>query len=208
MKKYLTELIGTFFLVLLIGCTVVGGAPGVIPPLAIGAGLMAIIYAGGHVSGAHYNPAITVAFYLRGRLEAKEVPGYIGAQLVGAVLAALAVGFLKPGAEVSAMELAVAPAFVAELLCTFLLAYVILNVATAKATAGNAYFGLAIGMTVMSCAFAVGSISGCALNPAVAISLAMMGLARWSNLWVYLAADFVGAAVAALAFRAMHPDDR
>ena len=84
MNKYIAEFIGTFFLVLTIGCTVIGAGSGVIAPLAIGAALMVMVYAGGHVSGAHYNPAVTLAVWLRGRCEAKDVVPYWIAQIAGA----------------------------------------------------------------------------------------------------------------------------
>jgi aquaporin Z len=94
-----------------------------------------------------------------------------------------------------------------EFLFTFALAWVVLNVATAKATANNSFYGLAIGLTVMAGAIAVGSISGAAFNPAVAVGVAVMKLAAWKNIWVYFLAEFAGAAVAGLTFRAMNPQD-
>lgn len=208
MNRYLAELIGTFFLVLTIGCTVILGGSGVIPPLAIGAALMVMVYAGGHVSGAHYNPAVTVAVWLRGRCALKDVVPYWIAQLAGAFLAARVVLFLSGGATVSAIHPAFGPAFLAEFLFTFALAYVVLNVATAKATNGNSYFGLAIGMTVMAGAFAVGGVSGGAFNPAVAFGLSVLRISPWGNLWMYVVAELLAAAAAALVFRAAHPDDR
>src|SRR3954447_12571008 len=99
MKKYITELIGTFFLVLTIGCTVISGAAGVIPPLAIGSALMGMIYAGGHISGAHYNPAVTLAIWLRGKCLAKDVIPYMLSQIIGAMLAAAVVAFLFGAAK-------------------------------------------------------------------------------------------------------------
>ena len=92
MKKYLVEFIGTFFLVLTVGMTVIGpGAADQLAPLAIGSALMIMVYAGGHVSGGHYNPAVTVAVWLRGRCSQAEVPGYIGSQIaVGATVMHLA----------------------------------------------------------------------------------------------------------------------
>ena len=92
MQRYATELIGTFFLVLTVGCTVIGGAPGVIPPLAIGAALMVMVFAGGHISGGHYNPAVTFGVWLRGKLPVSDVVPYWVAQVIGALLAAAAVG--------------------------------------------------------------------------------------------------------------------
>jgi aquaporin Z len=175
MNKYLTEFIGTFFLVLTIGCTVISGvAPA---PLAIGAALMVMIFAGGHVSGAHYNPAVTLAVFLRGRCTAADVVPYWISQLAGAALAALAAGYLvgAPGKPPGGLD--VGKSLLAEFLFTFALAYVVLNVATAKGTAGNSFYGLAIGLTVMTGAFAVGGISGGAFNPAVAVGISLMKLA-------------------------------
>ena len=167
MNKYITEFIGAFFLVLTIGCSVIGGAS--VPPLAIGAALMVMIFAGGHVSGGHFNPAVTLAVWLRGRCDTKDVAPYMAAQIVGAVVAALATGFLVGAPAKGPGELNVAKALLAEFLFTFALCYVVLNVATAKGTTGNSFYGLAIGLTVMTGAFAVGGISGGAFNPAAAV---------------------------------------
>lgn len=208
MNKYLTEMIGTFFLVLTIGCTVIGGGAGVIPPLAIGAVLMVMVFAGGHISGAHYNPAVTLAVWMRGRCDTKDVAPYIVFQIVGAVLAALAVKLLRAGVVVVPMTVDVGRALLAEVLFTFALAFVVLNVATAKGTAGNSFYGLAIGMTVMSGAFAVGHISGGVFNPAVAVGITVFGLSHLSSIWIYLAANFLGGAAAALAFKAVNPGDK
>ena len=207
MNKYIVEFVGTFFLVLTIGLTVVGGGAGVIPPLAIGAALMVMIFAGGHVSGGHFNPAVTLAVWMRGRCDTKDVAPYWASQVIGAGLAAAAVKYLRAGAVVSPMIPAVGPALLAELLFTFALAWMVLNVATAKATAGNSFYGLAIGMTVMTGAFAVGDISGGVFNPAVAIGISLLGLSSWGNLWIYLAANFLGGAAAALVFKVVHPED-
>jgi aquaporin Z len=208
MNKLVTEFIGTFFLVLTIGCTVIGAAPGVIAPLAIGAVLMVMVFAGGHVSGAHYNPAVTLAVTLRGRCNPSDAVGYIVAQVLGAAAAAFLVGVLKEGVPVQAGSLDITRAFLAEFLFTFGLAYVVLNVATAKGTSGNSFYGLAIGSTVMAGAFAVGSISGAVFNPAVAIGISMMGLSAWSNLWLYLVANLAAAAVASVVFKTINPEDR
>jgi aquaporin Z len=207
MAKYLTEFIGTFFLVLTVGCTVVPGIPGVIPPLAIGAALMVMVYAGGHVSGGHYNPAVTLGVWMRGRCAAGDVLPYWISQLVGAGVAAVAVGYLRSGIEVSAGSPAVGPALVAEFLFTFALVYVVLNSATAKGTDGNSFYGLAIGLTVMTGAFAVGDISGGAFNPAVAVGVSIMGLSAWSSLWIFLVANLAAGAVAASVFKFANPND-
>ena len=208
MRRYAVEFIGTFFLVLTIGCTGLAAAPGVIAPLAIGAVLMAMIYAGGHISGAHYNPAVTLGVFLRGRCPASDVLPYWGAQLLGAAGAALIVGFALRGAPVSPFVAPVFGAFLAEFLFTFALVYVVLNVATADATDGNSYFGLAIGFTVLAGAFAVGQVSGAAFNPAVAIGASIRGLLPWSNLWLYIVAELLGGAAAAFVFKALNPTSR
>jgi aquaporin Z len=207
MSKYLTEFIGTFFLVLTIGCTVLFEPLRIMAPLAIGAALMVMVYAGGHVSGAHYNPAVTLAVWMRGRCPTSDVAPYMIAQLSGAVLAAIVAAFLAgPGQPLTMVN--VPGALLAELLFTFALAYVVLNVATAKGTAGNSFYGLAIGMTVTAGAYAVARIGGGAFNPAVAVGAGLMKLLALSDLWIHLVADFAGAALAALAFKTINPQDR
>lgn len=207
MNKYLMELVGTFFLVFTVGCTVVGNGAGALAPLAIGSALMVMVFAGGHISGAHYNPAVTLGVWLRGKCESKDVAGYMCSQIVGAVLAALTVRYLKAGAAVAPMSPATGPALVAEFLFTFALVFVVLNVAMSKGTAGNSFYGLAIGFTVMTGAFAVGNISGGAFNPAVAVGISIMGLSAWANIWIYLVAEFVAAAAAALIFKMVSRED-
>lgn len=206
MNKYITEFIGTFFLVLTIGCSVIGGAS--LPPLAIGAALMVMIFAGGHVSGAHYNPAVTLAVWLRGKCDTKDVFPYMVFQVCGGLVATLVVGFLVGEPAKAAGALNVGKSLLAEFLFTFALAYVVLNVATAKGTSGNSFYGLAIGMTVMTGAFAVGGISGGAFNPAVALSAKMMGLIQSSDVWIHLVADFAGGAAAAFVFKFINPEDK
>jgi aquaporin Z len=208
MNKYIAEFIGTFFLVLTIGCTGVGAGAGVIAPLAIGAALMVMVFAGGHISGAHYNPAITLGVLIRGKVKAGDVAPYMIAQLAAAAIAALVVSkFLRAGIAVTPIVPKIGPALLAEFLFTFALVYVVLNAATAEGTSGNSFYGLAIGMTVMTGAFAVGDISGGAFNPAVAVGITALGLNAVTNLWIHLVADFAGGAVAALVFRVVSPDD-
>src|SRR5437667_6447994 len=199
MNKYIAEFIGTFFLVLTIGCTGIGSGTGVIAPLAIGAALMVMVFAGGHISGAHYNPAVTVGVFIRGKVNAGDIVPYMIAQLAGAAIAALVVSkFLRAGVAVSPITLKLGPALLAEFLFTFALVYVVLNAATAEGTSGNSFYGLAIGMTVMTGAFAVGDISGGAFNPAVALGICLLGISSWGNIWIYLLADFAAAVVAAV----------
>src|SRR5215212_9996848 len=206
MNKYIAEFIGTFFLVLTIGCTGIGGATGVIAPLAIGAALMVLVYAGGHISGAHYNPAVTLGVLIRGKVMVVDVIPYIIAQVAGAAVAALVVSkCLRAGVAVTALTPAVGPALLAEFLFTFALVYVVLNAATAEGTSGNSFYGLAIGMTVMTGAFAVGDISGGAFNPAVALGITLLGISSWANIWIYLLADLTAAVVAAVTFLAINP---
>lgn len=207
MNKYIVEFIGTFFLVLTVGCTVIPGSPGVIPPLAIGAALMVMIFAGGHVSGAHYNPAVTLAVWIRGRCSSKDAPAYMAAQVAAGVVAALVAAFLAGDGK--PMQIKNVPAaLLAEFLFTFALAYVVLNTATAKGTAGNSFYGLAIGMTVMTGAFAVGGISGGAFNPAVAIGAGVMKLLKFSDIWIHLGADLAGGLAAGLVFKMINPGDK
>jgi aquaporin Z len=109
--------------------------------------------------------------------------------------------------EVTPGALQVGPALLAEFLFTFALVYVVLNSATAEGTSGNSFYGLAIGMTVMTGAFAVGDISGGAFNPAVALGISMLGLSSWSNIWIYLVANFAAAIVAAVVFNLINPPE-
>lgn len=207
MNKYIVEFIGTFFLVLTVGCTVIPAAAGVIAPLAIGAALMVMVFAGGHISGGHYNPAVTLAVFLRGKCPAGDVIPYWIAQILAGIAAAFVAVYLC-GKSGTPMEIKDIPmAMVAEFLFTFALAFVVLNVATAKGTANNSFYGLAIGMTVMTGAFAVGSISGGAFNPAVAVGIGVMKLVNISQIWIHIVADLVGGAVAALTFKIVSPGD-
>lgn len=196
------EFIGTFFLVFTIGmCVMPPSALGSLAPVAIGGVLLAMLYAGGHISGAHYNPAVTLAAVVRGAHPVSHAAGYIIAQLVAGVAASILVLFMKGNPTPSPMSIDPVPALFAEFLFTFALAFVVLNVATAKATANNGYFGLAIAFTVVAGAFAVGGISGGAFNPAVAVSLAVMKLLKWSDIWVHLVGSLAGGAVAGFAFK-------
>jgi aquaporin Z len=206
-RKLIVEAIGTFFLVLTIGLVVLEPGAGALAPLAIGSVLMVMVYAGGHISGAHYNPAVTLGVFLRGRASGAELGGYWGAQLVGAICAALVTGYLRPDVAVTVADHATGQAFVAEFLFTFALVYVVLNVATARGTTGNSYFGIAIGFTVMAGAYSVGAISGGAFNPAVAVGITILGLSAPAFLWVFLVANLLGASAAGLLFNALDMGD-
>ena len=209
MNKYVCEFIGTFFLVFTVGNTVIHGGEGVIPPLAIGSMLMVMIFATGHISGGHLNPAVTLAVWMRGKCATGDVAGYMIGQILGGLVAACLVLFMKGHPAVVPMQFPNGPVvpLIAEFLGTFALAFVVLNVATAKANASNSFYGLAIGFTVVAAAFSLGSYSGGAFNPAVAIGATIMGLNAAANLWIHLVADFLGGAVAALVFRVVSRED-
>ena len=207
--KLLTEFIGTFFLVLTVGLTVLGGTP--MAPLAIGSALMVMVYMGGHISGAHYNPAVTLAVLLRGAMERRDAIPYWVAQVGGALAAAAIVQATAgstfapaPGADAGMLA-----ALLIEVLFTFALALVVLNTATADETSGNSYFGLAIGFTLAVGVFAGGGISGGAFNPAVGTGpilwSAIAGGGSIGNLWLYWVGPLLGGWLAAVTFRLQHP---
>lgn len=206
MKKYVVELLGTFFLVFTVGNTVIGQGAGALAPFAIGLSLMVMIFAGGHISGGHFNPAVTLAVWWRGKCDTKDVVPYIASQIIGAVAAAFIVIYLQ-GAKGTPVDRSIGPAFVAELLGTLALAWVVLNVATTKANANNSFYGLAIGMTVTAMAFALGPVSGAAFNPAVAIGATAMGLIKGGSLWIYLVACSLGGLIAGQLFKSLKADE-
>ncbi len=204
------EFIGTFFLVFTVGMTVI--EPGVGPiaaPIAIGSVLAVMIFAGGHISGGHYNPAVTLGVLLRGKTTVQDAVGYWVVQVVGSIVAFALVSYLKPAmpAEVLVGNLSAGQALLAEFLFTFALVFVVLNVATAKGTEGNSYYGWAIGFTVTAGAFAVGGITGGAFNPAVAVGGSFMNIFEVGSLWIYVAAQLVAGAAAAFTFRFLHPGE-
>ena len=213
MNKYITELIGTFFLVLVIGLTVLGGSAHA--PFAIGVCLAVMIYAGGHISGGHFNPAVTLGVTLRGKCTVADAVPYVICQVAGAAVAAFTAKFIVGSVKAGAVKVldvtangGVGPVFLAEFLFTFALVWVVLNSATSKDTAGNSFYGAAIGLTVLVGALSVGGISGGAFNPAVAVGASLMGLISWGDVWIHLAADLAGGVVAALAFKTLSTADK
>lgn len=208
MNRYLTEFTGTFFLVFTTGCSVLVGTP--LAPLAIGAALMVMVYMGGHVSGAHYNPAVSLGLVLRGSFAASEFGAYAAAQLLGAIVASLAVWLVtgRTFVPAPAATASVVAALLVEILYTTALALVVMNVATAPATAGNSFYGLAIGFTVAAGTFAGGPISGGAFNPAVGLGPglihAIIGHGSIAHVWLYIVGPCIGAAIAAAIFRVQH----
>jgi aquaporin Z len=208
-RKYAVEVIGTFFLVFTVAVSGLSGSA--FTPLAAGAVLMVMVYAGGHISGGHYNPAVTMAVLWRRRIALRDAVGYWIAQLVAGLIAAVvARAVVRPG-PVKTMVLsrgALTAAAVAELLFTFALCYVVLNVATSKDQQGNSFFGLAIGFTVAAGALTVGAISGGAFNPAVTFGATLAHLFTWSTLVVYVVVQLLAGIAAGVAFRALNPDDK
>ncbi len=196
MKKYTVEFIGTFFLVA--GAILYG---------AIGASvaLMVMVYAGGHISGAHYNPAVTTAMYIRRKITASEIPGYLIAQFLGAVVAGVITYFVfnvegTAAENCNNLSAGMLKSALAEFIGTFALAFVVLNVATAKGTANNSFYGLAIGGTVLAMAVSFGQFSGGVFNPAVAVGLAIQKSLCWESLWLFFVAALLGGAVAGYVF--------
>lgn len=206
MKNYLTELIGTFFLVFVIGLT--GN------PIAIGCILMVMVYMGGHVSGAHYNPAVTLAVLIRKKIEGKDAMMYMIFQIVGAMLAAATYYFIwgKTFSPAPNQDINILKPLLIEIVFTFALASVVLNVATHSKTAGNSFYGLAIGFTVLAAAFAGGGISGGAYNPAVGIGPILVDAIfgdshSLGHLWLYLVGPFIGGAAAGIVFKIINPKE-
>jgi len=200
-RKLAVEFIGMFLFVFTVGMATESAnkAGAVLAPLAIGSVLMVIVFAGGHVSGGHYNPAVSTAVFIRGKIKANEYVAYMVTQFIAAALAGLLVNAVG-GKETAGATATTGKMLVVEFLFTFALAYIVLNVATAKGTEGNSFYGLAIGFLVVVGAISVGWISGAAFNPAIALGATVLGAFEWSNIWIYLLADFLGGAAGAGAF--------
>ena len=205
-RKLFVEFIGTFFLVFTVGMAVANA--GDLAPLAMGAALMVMVFAGGHISGGHYNPAVSTAVFLRGKMESNEYGAYVITQILAGIVAALIVIVLDYDADQAAEFAGVGKMLIVEFLFTFALAYVVLNVATTRGTEGNSFYGLAIGFTVVVGVYAVGAVSGGAFNPAVAVGAMVMGLFSWGDIWVYLLANFAGGAAAAFVFLYVQPAEK
>ncbi len=200
-RKLAVEFIGMFLFVFTVGMATESAnkSGAVLAPLAIGSVLMVIVFAGGHVSGGHYNPAVSTAVFIRGKIKANEYVAYMVTQFIAAALAGLLVNAVG-GKETAGATATTGKMLVVEFLFTFALAYIVLNVATAKGTEGNSFYGLAIGFLVVVGAISVGWISGAAFNPAIALGATVLGAFEWSNIWIYLLADFLGGAAGAGAF--------
>lgn len=198
MKKYLTEFIGTFFLVLIIGLSQ--------NPLAIGFGLTVLVYMGAHISGAHYNPAVSFAMLLRKEINSSDFFKYLLSQILGAFAAAFLVANMSSNMVVQPdLQEPVAMILVAELIFTYLLVFVILNVAKHPNLDGNSFYGFAIGLTVMAGAFCVGPLSGGVFNPAVSIGPSLVDIITENGVsqyfvWYYLTAPMAGSVMAVIHF--------
>ena len=213
LKKYIVEFIGTFFLVLTVCMTSYSKVSADLQPLAVGSMLMVLIYSMGYLSGAQFNPAISLAIYLRGRINIKEMGFYWIAQILGAVAAAMMtsvlisakppVGFIASTPQFFSMV----PALIAEVLGSFALTWVILTVATSKALDGNNFYGLAIGFTVTALMYTLGSVSGSSFNPVMAIASCIAHLSTWNNLWIYIVGGLGGAVLATMAFKYISGDE-
>jgi aquaporin Z len=203
-RQLTVEFIGTFVLVFTVGLASSSKGAGDLAPLAIGSALMVMVFAGGHISGAHYNPAVSLAALVAGKIRPRRAAGYVLAQLVAGALAALLARAMVGRASTVAVA-ADWKVLVAELIFTLALAYVVLNVTATRATEGNSFFGLAIGFTVTTGAFAVGKTSGGAFNLAVALGGGITGALAWSHWWIYLLASVLAGAGAALLFDYLHP---
>jgi aquaporin Z len=206
-RKLVVEFVGMFLFVFTVGMATNKAGAGALAPLAIGSILMVMVFAGGHVSGGHFNPAVSTAVFLRGRMAANEFVAYVATQFAAALIAGFVVRYVG-GREAHVATASSGRMLVAEFLFTFALAWVVLHVATARGPEGNSFYGLAIGFTVVAGAFAVGGISGGAFNPAIAFGAMVTGLFQWSNIWIYFLADFLGAAVAAYAFLFVLPAEK
>jgi len=200
-RKLAVEFIGMFMFVFTVGMATESAnkSGAILAPLAIGSVLMVLVFAGGHVSGGHYNPAVSTAVFLRGKIQSNEYFAYIATQFIAAALGGLLVTAIG-GEQTAGVMASTGKMLVVEFLFTFTLAYVVLNVATAKGTEGNSFYGLAIGFIVVVGAISVGWVSGGAFNPAIALGATILGAFKWSNIWIYLVADFLGGAAAAGAF--------
>ena len=202
MRNYVVEFIGTFFLMLAVGMVAINPTPLWFSPIAMGAMVMVMIYAGGQSPVAHYNPAVTLAVFIRGKIQLKEAVFYIIVQVLAAVAVSYIVLYLKGfPTDTPTLKPEAGKAFTAEFLITFALCYVFLNVATSKNSEGNSYFGLAIGFTVIAGAYAVASSSGAFFNPAVTIGQTVIEKNSPDNLWIYLVSQFLAGIAAGLVYR-------
>ncbi|MBL0237723.1 MAG: MIP family channel protein [Saprospiraceae bacterium] len=203
MKRYIAEILGTFALVfcgtgaIIINQQSSGAITHVGIAITFGLIVMAMIYALGHISGAHLNPAVTIAFTLAKKFKAKQVTPYIISQLAGALLASFVLNYLFPTNEFLGATIPSGTplqSFILECILTFFLMLVIIHVATGSKEQGM-FAGLAIGSTVLLEAMFAGPVSGASMNPARSLAPAIVS-GHMEHLWVYLTATILGAALA------------
>lgn len=201
-RKCIVEFIGTFFLVFTVGATIAFEVPLAAAAIAIGLILMVMVYAGGYISGGHYNPAVSLAAMIRGALSIKDWILYLISQLLGAVAAAFLINGMAGGAPSGDLHFDTLNLIIAEFLFTFALCYVVLLTATSPRTSGNSYYGLAIGGTVLAGILAVGTICFAAFNPAVALAVIIFRIACCIKYaFITLGMNFAAGALAGLVYR-------
>lgn len=205
----IAEFVGTFFLYLIIAACITPPGAAALTPIAVAIGLAALIYSCGHHSKAHFNPATTVTYFCAGTHNAKTFLPFIAVIIIGAAVAAFTLPFLYPErlANIRPLQIELPQAVLAEFLFTFALMWVILNVAIAKGTKGNGFYGIAIGGIVGAGAYAVGPISFAAFNPAVTLAMCINGFLPWFALIPYSIAQITAAALAGLLFRNLKVTD-
>ena len=215
MRKYIAELVGTFALVfcgtgaIIIDQATNGGVSHVGIAITFGLIIMAMIYALGDVSGAHMNPAVTIAFTIAGRFKLKEVIPYVVSQVIGAMIATGTLRYLFPSSELLGTTLPAGPemqSFILEFIMTFFLMLVIINVATGSKEQGM-FAGIAIGGTITLDALFGGQITGAGLNPARSFAPALIS-GHMEHLWLYILAPIAGAAFAIPVFKIIHGKER
>ncbi len=201
-RKYIVEFIGTFFLVLTIGCMSYISIDHTLAPIVIGAVLMFMVYAGGPISGGHFNPAVSLAARMRNALPGNQLFPYMLAQFLGGILAACTVNYFADGTSMPGIGFYLPALILAEFLFTFVLCYVVLLTATRDEVRGNSYFGLAIGSTVLAGAAAVGgTICLGAFNPAVALGLTFMSGCCMKLCLITIITNLIAGAFAAWVFK-------
>jgi len=212
-QKLIAEFIGTFFLSLTVCLTAVWGSSGnVHPGFPISAILMVMIYGLGHISGAHFNPAVTISIWIRGSCDKADVAPYIATQIIAGSLGGLLSGYIYTGEytrdslESSSLlsDNLYYEVLLAEFLFTFALALVILNVATSDDTSGNQYYGAAIALVVFAGAITVGNVSMGSFNPAVTTSLITVGELKIGQSWMHFIPQIIGGILASYTFRGIN----
>lgn len=201
MNKYLVEFTGTFFLMFTIAVVVLDQSLGNFSAIAIGLVLASMVYAGGHISGAHYNPAVTISFWLSGNFRKRDIAPYIISQTAAAVTASILAYLIIDAGTREAVQLNIIRALVSEFIFTFALVFVILNVAASSGTKGNSFYGIAIGSVVAAGVYSVGNVSGAVFNPAVAVGNTVIGVSGINNIWIYFLANITGGLLATYVFK-------